>query len=430
MNIDETALVPYIQRSLVHLPMYQELALSFVRRYGYSGNKDVLLQLFNAAFTRGDWGTAARIVATAKTKDVLRTPEILYRFKSVPASPGSGMTPILQYFTNLLDHDGLNGNESIELIRTVVSQNHVELVQKWLDQDKLTCTEELGDIVKQKDPALALQIYNKAHATTKVLQSCIEQGKIEKIGTFINQMRENSRNLNSSQSEFSSPDFIGCLETLISSGNPASIEASVKLAQELLSDRQRKKGEVEKIINIFVQRHRYKEVTKVLLEYLKDDLPEDADLQTKLFELCFIHNPNVVEAIFQTESFTHFDRQKIGTMAEEAGLIQRALQLATTPEEIKRLITTYFHGTSNCKGRFLTVEQFLCYFDQHLVKNVDLAMECLQEICRSNSHNVQVIFSNIVLQFNEQLLSYFSVFARYCDKALRSTWLRSPYCAV
>ena len=73
-------------------------------------------------------------------------PSIL-NVQSVPVQPGQ-TPPLLQYFGTLLTRGKLNAFESLELSRLVVNQNKKNLLENWLAEDKLECTEELGDLVK------------------------------------------------------------------------------------------------------------------------------------------------------------------------------------------------------------------------------------------------------------------------------------------
>jgi hypothetical protein len=60
---------------------------------------------------------------------------ICFIWQSVPVQ--AGQTPqLLQYF------------ESLELSRLVVNQNKRNLLENWLAEDKLECSEELGVLVK------------------------------------------------------------------------------------------------------------------------------------------------------------------------------------------------------------------------------------------------------------------------------------------
>lgn len=78
---------------------------------------------------------------------ILRTPQTIMRFQQVPAGPGV-TSPLLQYFGILLDQGQLNKYESLELCRPVLQQGRKQLLEKWLKEDKLECSEELGDLVK------------------------------------------------------------------------------------------------------------------------------------------------------------------------------------------------------------------------------------------------------------------------------------------
>jgi len=64
----------------------------------------------------------------------------------------------------------LNKYESLELSRPVLQQGKKQLMEKWLKEDKLECSEELGDLVKQVDPTLALSVYLRANVPNKVSQ--------------------------------------------------------------------------------------------------------------------------------------------------------------------------------------------------------------------------------------------------------------------
>jgi clathrin heavy chain len=71
----------------------------------------------------------------------------LSKLQSVPVQAGQ-TPPLLQYFGTLLTRGKLNAFESLELSRLVVNQNKKNLLENWLAEDKLECSEELGDLVK------------------------------------------------------------------------------------------------------------------------------------------------------------------------------------------------------------------------------------------------------------------------------------------
>ncbi|KAL0394950.1 UNVERIFIED_CONTAM: Clathrin heavy chain 1 [Sesamum latifolium] len=93
---------------------------------------------------------------------------------SVPVQVGQ-TPPLLQYFGTLITKEKLNAFESLELPHIVVNQNKKNLLENWLAEDKLECSEELGDLVKTIDNDLALKIYIKARATPKVVADFAER---------------------------------------------------------------------------------------------------------------------------------------------------------------------------------------------------------------------------------------------------------------
>jgi len=54
----------------------------------------------------------------------------------------------LQYFDHLFSSGKLDAFESLKMSRLAVSRNKQKLLGKWLAEDKLECTEELGDLVQ------------------------------------------------------------------------------------------------------------------------------------------------------------------------------------------------------------------------------------------------------------------------------------------
>ncbi|XP_058193601.1 clathrin heavy chain 1-like [Rhododendron vialii] len=61
----------------------------------------------------------------------------------------AGQTPpLLQYFGALWTKGKFNAFESLELSQLVMNQNKKNLLENRLAEDKLECSEELGDLVK------------------------------------------------------------------------------------------------------------------------------------------------------------------------------------------------------------------------------------------------------------------------------------------
>jgi hypothetical protein len=86
----------------------------------------------------------------------------------------NGQAPVLRYFTVLMETAKLNKVESIELARPALQQGKVPLIEKWLGEEKLTCSEALGDMVMALNPKLALAIFLRSgDAHEKVIQTLL-----------------------------------------------------------------------------------------------------------------------------------------------------------------------------------------------------------------------------------------------------------------
>ena len=88
-------------------------------------------------------------MAAKSPNGVLRTPNTINKFKTLANSNPGAQNPLLIYFSKILEDATLNAVESIELARPVLQQGKGALLQKWFDESKLECSEDLGDLVKQ-----------------------------------------------------------------------------------------------------------------------------------------------------------------------------------------------------------------------------------------------------------------------------------------
>lgn len=203
VGIDEGTVIPYILRAFfpprLHLvscwtckltPLSlsdghaehlnnTELAIKLASRANLPGADDLYVQQYHALFSSGDFSGAAKIAANSP-RGILRTPQTIEQFKSVPVQAGQ-MSPILQYFGILLEKGELNKIETLELARPVLAQGRKQLLEKWLKENKLECSEELGDIVRTTDLTLALSVYLRANVPNKVVACFAETGQFAKI---------------------------------------------------------------------------------------------------------------------------------------------------------------------------------------------------------------------------------------------------------
>ena len=77
------------------------------------------------------------------------------------------------------------------------------------------------------------------------------------------------------------------------------------------------------VVDIFMSQNMIQQATSFLLEALKDNLPEQGHLQTRLLEMNLVNAPQVADAILGNEMFTYYDRPRVANLCEKAGLLQK-----------------------------------------------------------------------------------------------------------
>lgn len=315
VSIDESTIIPYILNTLNN----RELAFRLAARTSLPGADQLFVQRFQELLSTGQYNEAAKVAATSP-KGILRTPETIERFKQLPV-PAGQMSPILQYFGILLEKGQLNRHESLELARPVLLQGRKQLLEKWLKEDKLECSEELGDIVKSYDATLALSVYLRANIPSKVVACFAETGQYDKIVLYAKKVNYQ-------------PDYVYLLQYILRLDPDKGLE----FAQKLIGDNQEPLVDLEQVVNIFTQLNLVQQCTAFLLDALKGNKPEQGPLQTKLLEMNLQQAPQVADAILGNNMFTHYDRPYIAQLCEKAGLYQRALEHYTDINDIKRVI--------------------------------------------------------------------------------------------
>ncbi|KAJ6625007.1 clathrin heavy chain 1 [Mycena sp. CBHHK59/15] len=357
VNVDEETIIPYILTVLNNT----ELAFKLASRANLPGADNLYVQQYNQLFQSGQYGEAAKIAANSP-RGILRTVQVIEAFKTAPAPPG-GLSPILQYFGVLLEKGELNHLESLELARPVLQQGRKQLLEKWLKENKLTCSEELGDIVRLHDMTLALSVYLRANVPNKVIACFAETGQTEKIVLY-------------SKKVGYTPDYVALLQHVMRT-NP---DKGAEFAAQLVNDETGPLVDVERVVDIFMSQNMIQPATSFLLDALKENRPEQGPLQTRLLEMNLVHAPQVADAILGNEMFTHYDRPRIANLCEKAGLLQRALEHYEDLADIKRAIV---HTAA------LQPEWLVNYFSR---LTTEQSMACLQEMLRVNiRQNLQVV---------------------------------------
>ncbi|KAF8931855.1 hypothetical protein BGZ58_007377 [Dissophora ornata] len=368
VGVDENNLVPYVVNTLGNT----ELALKIASRCGLPGAEDLYLQRFQQLLQNGELGEAAKVAANSP-KGILRTPQTIERFKHATVPQGQ-LSPILQYFGILLEKGELNKHESLELAKPVLAQGRKQLLEKWLKEDKLECSEELGDIVKQHDLNLALSVYLRANVPNKVIACFAETKQYPKIILYANKVGY-------------TPDYAVLLQHIMRMDPDNGTEFATLLANNdggPLVD-------LEKVVDVFMSQNMIQQATAFLLEALKDNLPQHAHLQTRLLEMNLLHAPQVADAILGNEMFTHYDRATIATMCEKAGLYQRALEHFTDISDIKRVLV---------HTHLLSPDWVVAYFGRLSVEN---SLECLREMLNVNMRQNLQIVVQVATKYSDQL---------------------------
>lgn len=357
VSVDENTIIPY----LLDNPANTGLAVRLASKGGLPGADNLLLRQFETLLAQGSFVDAAKIAANSP-RGFLRTPETINRLKSVPQA-GPGMSVILQYFGILLDKGSLNRYESVELVRPVLQQNRKHLLEKWMSENKLECSEELGDIVRPHDMNLALNIYLKANVPHKVVAGFAETGQFDKILAY------------SKQAGFQ-PDYVQLLQHIVRV-NP---EKCAEFAAQLANDESGALVDLDRVVDVFISQNMIQQATAFLLDALKDNKPEHAHLQTRLLEMNLVNAPQVADAILGNEMFTHYDRPRISQLCENAQLYQRALENTDDPTVIMRNIVR----TDKLNPDWLTN-----YFGR---LSVEQTLDCMNEMLKVNlRQNLQAV---------------------------------------
>ncbi|WZZ42116.1 hypothetical protein YC2023_038375 [Brassica napus] len=231
-TVNEATIIPFISGQLNNL----ELAVNLAKRGNLPGAEElvcddylaeVVVERFKELFAQTKYKEAAELAAESP-QGILRTPDTVAKF------------------------------QSLELSRLVVNQNKKNLLENWLAEDKLECSEELGDLVK--------------------------------VGY--------------------TPDYMFLLQTILRTDPQGAVNFALMMSQM--------EGgcpvDFNTITDLFLQRNLIREATAFLLDVLKPNLPEHAFLQTKVLEINLVTFPNVADAILANGMFSHYDRPRVAQL--------------------------------------------------------------------------------------------------------------------
>lgn len=371
VTLDENTVIPYLLQN----PANSGLAVKLASRAGLPGADNLYAQQFDQLLNSGSYADAAKIAANSP-RGFLRTPQTIERFKALPAQPGQ-LSVILQYFGMLLDKGTLNKHETLELVRPVLAQNRKHLLEKWMKENKLDCSEELGDIVRPHDLNLALSIYLRANVAPKVVAALAESGQFEKILPY------------ASQSGYQ-PDYVVLLQNIVR----INAEKGAEFATQLANHEGGSLVDIERVVDVFQSQGMVQPATAFLLDALKDNKPEQGHLQTRLLEMNLMNAPQVADAILGNDMFSHYDRPRIAQLCEKAGLLQRALEHYDDQDSIKRVIVNIV-ATPNFSQDWLNN-----YFGR---LSLEQSLDCLDAMLKSNIRQNLGAVVQIATKFSDLL---------------------------
>ncbi|EDQ92603.1 uncharacterized protein MONBRDRAFT_19294 [Monosiga brevicollis MX1] len=367
VTVDEANLVSHVTSQLKN----PQLALKLAVRADLPGAEDTFVQQFNHLYGQGQFAAAAKVAAEAP-RGILRNQDTIQKLQQAPQQPGQ-QPPILQYFSTLLETSRLNAHESVELCRPVVQQNRTELLEKWLKEDKLECSEQLGDMIKPISPKFALSVYLRAEASAKVIQCFAETGEFDKLVLYAKKVNYQA-------------DYAYILRMILRSSPDKAVPFATSLVKE-----DPPLANINSIVDAFDEMKLVQPCTAFLLEVLKPNLPEQGDLQTRLLEMNLMQAPQVADAILGQGMLTHFDKQRVAQLCEQCGLTQRALENYTDLYDIKRAII---------HTQMLDRNWLVQYFS---TLSVDDSIECLREMLSKNIRQNLQVCVQIASKYHEQI---------------------------
>ncbi|KAF1745283.1 hypothetical protein MXB_2618 [Myxobolus squamalis] len=367
ISVNRNQIVPY----LIDKGM-QGLAVTIAARTGFPGAEGLLLSKFNEYFNQRLFDKAA-IIAAKSTGTAIRNSETIAKFVALGEDEQNPSSPILTYFSTILKAGKLNELESVELCNRVLMNNKKNLIEKWMKEDKLECTEELGNLIKNVDTNIALSVYLRANSHAKVVQCFAETGQYEKILSYCQKVNYQ-------------PDYLRIFRSILYT----NADTALQFAKDLLQ-KNTKGLDVELMANCFLQQNFTSQCISFLRLALEKNLPEQAELQTKLIELSIMSNQPLAEEIFERKLLTQFDKNHVAKLCEQIGLNQRALQFYTDIYDIKRIIV---------QTHLLNPEWLVNYFGS---LSVDDSLACLRALLEFQRLKNLPIVIEIAHAYHEQL---------------------------
>lgn len=125
----------------------------------------------------------ALLLVAKSGKPFLRTFEYLSSIKDFPSI--NETSALLEYFALVLESGKLNEVESLELVQLALNKKKLDIVRKWLAADQIFCTSQLGKVVLESDPELALKFFENSNSEAMVLHCLAILGRLNEFSSRI-----------------------------------------------------------------------------------------------------------------------------------------------------------------------------------------------------------------------------------------------------
>jgi len=385
VTIDDSILLRYIAEILGK----PDLAIRLAIRHDLAGIERLYTEKFMALYNAGDYENAV-VMAAKSPKGFLRTQAVVDRLKTLQPTVAGQPQPIIKYFSTIIHKHPLNQYESVALANIAAQTGKIQIMKQYLEQEKLTSSEELGDVLRPHDPQTAVKVYHNGNKPAKVIECLIDLGKYDRITSY-------------AQSANFQPDYTQILQ-LIMRRDP---DKGAAFAKTLVENQGTSLADIERIVDIFMSQNLIQQVTSFLLDVLQDkDTAEYGHLQTRLLEMNLMHAPQVADAILSNLKFTHYDRATIANLCEKAGLYQRALEHYDDINDIKRVIV-------HAQG--LNREWVVNFFGK---LTVEQTLECMTAMLKTNIRESLQVVVQIATKYSEligalKLIELFESFKTY-----------------
>jgi len=355
VSINSNTLIPFITQKLKNV----NLAVRIASRANLSGTDELFTEQFEQHFIAQRYQEAAKVVASSP-QGCLRTSATVQRFKTATPIPGQA-PPLMQYLAVLLESGKLNERESLELLMPVMQQGRKEMAQKWMQEGKITPSEELGNFMRQYDIQLALVTYLQSKTHEKVVQIFCELGEYEKVVQY-------------AKTQDYKPPYLQLIRGVCQI-KPAGTEQFLKILAEDPSGPLVDLGEAMELLN---QYDLIRELTAVMVPILSKNEPSHARLQTRYLEILLLKRPDVADALFGRHALSEYDQSYIAHCCEKAGLYHRALEHYDSEADILRCIV----HTSKMSPEFII--NYVHDISQQQDPKIGLA--CLKQLAKNKAN--------------------------------------------